>query len=532
MPIVFALVFVTGMFLGAQLISGSSSSAKNNKLFSLGFGKYDKLNDVLNYIHESYVDSVTIDQLTEDAISSLLEKLDPHSTYITAAEFNEANDPLEGSFEGIGVEFRIQRDSITVMNVVPGGPSEGVGVMAGDRIVKVDGKNVAGIKITNNEVMKKLKGKKGTKVKINVFRHGVSKLLEFTITRNVIPTYSLDIAYMLTDKIGYIKLSKFSATTHDEFLTAIEKLKARGMKKLVLDLRDNGGGYLKAAIDIADEFLSTGKLIVYTKGVHKPKETDKATSEGNFESGQLVILINEFSASASEIVAGAIQDNDRGYIIGRRSFGKGLVQQQLNLTDGSAIRLTVARYYTPTGRCIQRPYTGGTEEYYAQFYAQFLDGDSENPDSIKLADSLKFTTPKGKVVYGGGGIMPDIFVPMGKDENSKYFNLLYNKGLFIQYAFEYTDKNRQSIKTTYKDAAGFVKSFTISSSMFEGLIAYAVKNGVKTDANGIAASKEIIKIYLKAFIGRNIFDDEAFYPVIQKEDKTLLKAITVLDTLK
>jgi carboxyl-terminal processing protease len=532
LPIVFALVFVAGMFLGARLISGGSSTTKNNKLFSLGFGKYDKLNDVLNYIQESYVDSVTIDQLTEDAISSLLEKLDPHSTYITAAEFNEANDPLEGSFEGIGVEFRIQRDTITVMNVVPGGPSEGVGVMAGDRIVKVDGKTVAGIKITNNEVMKKLKGKKGTKVKINVKRHGISKLLEFTITRNVIPTYSLDIAYMLTDKIGYIKLSKFSATTHDEFLTAIAKLKDKGMKKLVLDLRDNGGGYLKAAIDIADEFLSTGKLIVYTKGVHKPKETDNATSKGNFENGQLVILINEFSASASEIVAGAIQDNDRGYIIGRRSFGKGLVQQQLNLTDGSAIRLTVARYYTPTGRCIQRPYTGGTEEYYAQFYAQFLDGESENPDSIKLADSLKFTTPKGKVVYGGGGIMPDVYVSMGKDETSKYFNLLYNKGLFVQYAFEYTDKNRQSIKTTYKDAAGFVKNFTVGSSMVEELIAYAVKNGVKTDANGIAASKEIIRTYLKAFIGRNIFDDEAFYPVIQKEDKMLLKAITVLDTLK
>jgi carboxyl-terminal processing protease len=532
LPIVFALVFVAGMFLGARLISGGSSTTKNNKLFSLGFGKYDKLNDVLNYIHESYVDSVSIDQLTEDAISSLLEKLDPHSSYITAAEFNEANDPLEGSFEGIGVEFRIQRDTITVMNVIPGGPSEGVGVMAGDRIVKVDSKNVAGIKITNNEVMKKLKGKKGTQVKINVFRHGVSKLLEFTITRNVIPTYSLDIAYMLTNSIGYIKLSKFSATTHDEFLTAIAKLKAKGMKKLVLDLRDNGGGYLKAAIDIADEFLSTGKLIVYTQGVHKPKETDFATSEGNFENGKLVILINEFSASASEIVAGAIQDNDRGYIIGRRSFGKGLVQQQLNLTDGSAIRLTVARYYTPTGRCIQRSYAGGTEEYYAQFYAQILDGETDNPDSIKLADSLKFTTPKGKVVYGGGGIMPDVYVSMGKDENSKFFNLIYNKGFFIQYAFEYTDKNRQTIKATYKDAAGFVKSFTVSNSMFEELIAYAVKNGVKTDASGIAASKEIIKTYLKAFVGRNIFNDEAFYPVIQKEDKTLLKAISVLDTLK
>jgi carboxyl-terminal processing protease len=531
LPIIFAVVFIAGMFLGARLISGGSSSDAAKSLFSFG-GKYDKLNDVLNYIQKSYVDSVTRQQLVEDAISSLLEKLDPHSVYITAAEFNDANDPLIGSFEGIGVEFRIQRDTITVMNVIPGGPSDSVGVKAGDRIVKVNGKNVAGIKITNSDVMKKLKGKRGTEVTISVFRRGMKKLLSFTITRDVIPTYSIDIAYMLTKEIGYIKISKFSATTHKEFISSLKNLRSKGMIKLVLDLRDNGGGYLQSAIDLADEFLSDGKLIVYTKGVHKPKSVTNATEEGNFESGQLVILINEFSASASEIVAGAIQDNDRGTIIGRRSFGKGLVQEQLMLYDGSAVRLTVARYYTPTGRCIQRSYAGGTEEYYTQFYEQFFDGELENPDSIKFADSLKFKTPKGKIVYGGGGIMPDVFVPLGKNEKIKYFNSLFNKGLMYQFAFDYTDKNRQTIKNKYKNAKEFINGFIVDNAAFNEFIAYTEKSGIKKDEEGIANSNDNIRIYLKAYIGRNLFDDEAFYPVIQKTDYTLNKAINVLDSLK
>lgn len=532
LPIIFALVFIAGMFLGAKLFINGYSSNQGNILFSIGFGKYDKLNDAINYIQKSYVDSISKEQLTEDAISSLLEKLDPHSVYVSAVEFNDANDPLIGNFEGIGVEFRIQRDTITVMNVIAGGPSEGVGVLAGDRIVKVDGKNVAGIKITNNEVMKKLKGKRGTKVKIDVYRRGLKKLLEFTIYRDVIPTYSLDIAYMITNNIGYIKLNKFSATTHDEFINALLKLKAKGMKKLVLDLRYNGGGYLQAAEELADEFLSEGKLIVYTKGTHKPKSMVYATKKGSFEKGHLVILIDEFSASASEIVAGAIQDNDRATIIGRRSFGKGLVQEQVKLYDGSAIRLTVARYYTPTGRCIQRSYTNGTEEYYTQFYEQFLNGELGNPDSSMFADSLKFKTPKGKIVYGGGGIMPDIFVPLGKDENSKYFILLLNKGLILQFAFDYTDKNRQTIKNAYKNAQGFIKNFSVDGALLNELLAFAEKNGIKKDEKEIALSGNNIKVCLKAYIGRNIFDNESYYPVIQQVDKTLKKAIEVLDTLK
>ncbi|MGD0711703.1 MAG: S41 family peptidase [Bacteroidales bacterium] len=531
LPIFFALVFIAGVCLGIKfipIISGNSS----NKIFSFGIGKYDKLNDVLNYIHDSYVDTISRKKLTEEAISSLLDKLDPHSVYISTEEFNDANDPLLGSFEGIGVEFRIQRDSITVMNIVPGGPSEGIGVLAGDRIVKVDGKNVAGIKIKNNEVMKKLKGKKGTKVKIGIFRRGIKNLLEFNITRGVIPTYSLDIAYMLTKNIGYIKLSKFSATTHEEFVNGLQKLKAKGMTKLVLDLRDNGGGYLQAAIDVADEFLDENKLIVYTKGAHRAKTTVNATSEGNFENGQLVILINEFTASASEIVSGAIQDNDRGMIIGRRSFGKGLVQEQLKLYDGSAVRLTVARYYTPTGRCIQRSYKEGTEEYYNQFYEQLLDTASENADTVKLPDSLKFKTPKGKIVYGGGGIKPDVFVPVGKAESSRYFISIFNKGLILQFTFDYTDKNRLTIKNTYKNAQAYIKGFTIDDATFADFMAYAEKNGLKKDDKNIADLSNYIKVYLKAYIGRNIYNDEGFYPVLKETDITLQKAITILDTIK
>ena len=532
LPVIFALIFIAGMFLGARIISGSSSIGLSGSIFPVGAAKYDKFNDVINYIQNSYVDTVSRKQLTDEAISSLLEKLDPHSAYISAAEFNDANDPLIGSFEGIGVEFRVQRDSVTVMNVIPKGPSESIGLMAGDRIVKVDGKNIAGIKISNNDVIKKLKGKRGTKVVVSVFRRGINKLISFTITRDVIPTYSLDIAYMLTNKIGYIRLNKFSATTYQEFDDALKKLKEEGMTKLVLDLRDNGGGYLQAAIDIADEFLSEGKLIVYTKGIHKPKSVEYATNKGNFEKGQLVILVNEFTASASEIVSGAIQDNDRGIIIGRKSFGKGLVQEQVKLSDGSAIRLTIARYYTPTGRCIQRPYSEGTEEYYNQFYEQLIAGESENPDSIKFADSLKFKTPKGKIVYGGGGIMPDVYITVDKDEKSKYFNLLFNKGFIFQFAFDYVDKNRQNLKRMYENSQEYINGFTVTDAILNDLINYSTKNGLKKDENGIKLSGDKIKIYLKANIGRNIFRDDAYYPVIQKVDNTLIKAISVLDTLK
>ena len=532
LPIIFAIIFILGIIFGVRLTQSTSiNTGSANPIIILGGSKFSKLNDVLMYIQKSYVDSVSIDQLTEDAISSLLEKLDPHSVYISAKEFNEANDPLIGSFEGIGVEFRIQKDTITVVNVISGGPSDSVGIKAGDRIVNIDGNKVAGIKISNTDVLKKLKGKKGTKVNVSVFRRGVDKLIEYAIIRDVIPTFSLDFSYMISPEVGYIKLSKFSATSFDEFDIALKKLKSKGLKKLILDLRDNGGGYLQAAIEIADEFLEDEKLIVYTEGVNKAKSTSYATRKGNFEKGSLIILVNEFSASASEIVAGAVQDNDRGIIIGRRSFGKGLVQEQIKLNDGSAIRLTIARYYTPTGRCIQRSYAEGIEEYYTQFYEQILDDTTQNPDNHLLSDTNKYITPKGKIVYGGGGIMPDINIPLSKNERNKYFNTLYNKGLIFQYAFDYADKNRQTIKTNYKNANGFVEKFIVNDVILSDFINYSEKNGVKKELQNLAAASFMIKNQLKAFIGRNIFDDEAYYPIVLKNDSTLIKSTRVLDTL-
>jgi len=530
LPILFAIVFVAGMFLGVKLIRFTPGSGNPFRdFFSFNLNRYDKFNDVINYIEASYVDSVSKEKLTEDAINDLLQGLDPHSYYISAAEFNDVNDPLMGNFEGIGVEFRIIKDTVVVINTVAGGPSEKRGVRAGDRIVKVDGKPFAGIKITNEKVLKTLKGEKGTDVKLSIYRPGVRNLIDFVVTRDVIPTYSVDIAYMVKGNIGYIKLSKFSKTTPQEFDVALTKLKSSGMKKLILDLRGNGGGFLDAAIYLADEFLSKDKLIVYTEGKHRPKKSSYATDEGDFESGNLVILIDEMSASASEIVAGAIQDNDRGTIIGRRSFGKGLVQEQVELLDGSAIRLTVARYHTPTGRCIQKSYKNGIADYDNEFYNRFLDGELLNPDSIHFADSLKFKTPGGKIVYGGGGIMPDVFVPIDSAQNNRFFLLLYNKGIINQFGFDYSDKNRKSLKGLFINKDSFINSFNISPVVFDEFISYAEKNGVKKDPHGIKVSGDEIRTELKASIGRNLFGNEGYYPIINRIDNTFLKAVNVLN---
>jgi carboxyl-terminal processing protease len=522
LPIILAVILSAGILIGLQLNqSGNGFSLIHSK-------KENKLKDIINYVEQNYVDSVTGKDLTEKAITGMLQSLDPHSVYIPASEFHEATDPLLGSFEGIGVEFRIESDTITVVNPVPGGPSEKVGIIAGDRIVTIDGKKVAGIRITNNDVLRKLKGKKGTRVTVGIYRRGVRGLTDYAITRDVIPTYSLDIAYMPAPGIGYIRLNNFSATTHDEFHKALEKLNSQGMKKLILDLRGNGGGYLKAAIDVADEFLPAGKLIVYTEGKHHPREYAYATSDGLFEMGDLVVLIDELSASASEIVAGAIQDNDRGEIIGRRSFGKGLVQEELDFKDGSAVRLTVARYYTPTGRCIQKPYKNGTEEYYNQYYHHLLETENGNPDTTKMPDSLKFKTPKGKVVYGGGGIMPDIYVPVEKDDELKYYTTLVNKGLIYQFAFDYTDAHRKELKrfTTFDS---FNKSFQVTDAIYRDFLAYAGGKGVAREGKDLAASDARIKVIMKAYIGRNVLDNPGFYPLLNSVDPTFLESMRYLE---
>ncbi len=522
LPIAFALVLIAGIWIGSNLSSGGVQSTG---VLQLGNKSYNKVSDILDFIIKDYVDTVNFSKLEDDAIESLLKELDPHSMYISKDEFNSVNDPLLGSFEGIGISFRIEKDTITVISPIPGGPSEKVGLMAGDRIVKVDDSLIAGIGITNPGAMRLLKGKKGTKVKVTNYRRGVPELIDFTITRDVIPTYSVDVAYMYNDKIGYIKLNKFSATTYEEFVEAAGNLVEEGMEKLILDLRGNPGGLMQAAIEISDEFLPDGKLIVYTDGKSRPKRHAFATDDGDLENLDVVVLIDENSASSSEIVAGALQDNDKGLIIGRRSFGKGLVQEQVTLPDGSAVRLTTARYYTPTGRSIQRPYDkGDAESYYMEYYHRYVNGELTNVDSIDFNDSLKFYTPKGKVVYGGGGIMPDIFVPLVTDSIHTYYNLLANKGLIYQFAFDYTDRNRPWLNN-FEDFETFNSTFKMDNNTFNELVKYASEKGIKETEEVINISKDKISTLFKAFVGRNVLDEEGFYPIYHKIDTTFNRAV-------
>ncbi len=517
LPLLYAALIAAGFILG--MVLSRYSGGLLPALQKQGTGKVD---EVIRYIDQNYVDTVKEAALEEKAIVGMLEQLDPHSVYIPEREFHAANDPLLGSFEGIGVQFRIENDTITVIIPVSGGPSEKVGIRAGDRIVRINDSLVAGVKITNDNVMRKLKGPKGTEVKVSVFRRGTPGLIDFNIIRDVIPTYSLDIAYMVDASTGYIRLNNFSATTHEEFHNALSDLLDKGMKKLILDLQGNTGGYLQAAADVANEFLQKGTLIVYTEGVHHPREYFYANDGGLFREGELVVLIDEYSASASEIVAGAVQDNDRGTIIGRRSFGKGLVQEQINFRDGSALRLTVARYHTPTGRCIQKPYGSGDKDYY-EYYHRAVNGEGSSPDSVKFADSLKYRTPKGKIVYGGGGIYPDVLVPLEKNEKLNYYFSLINKGLIYRYAFEYTDRHRAELNR-FDTYSAFDKGFAVTGPMMDELFAFAAKNGVNREAGDQSLSDRNICIMLKAYIGRNVLDNAGFYPYLNAVDPTFLKA--------
>ncbi|MDZ7742676.1 MAG: S41 family peptidase [Bacteroidota bacterium] len=521
LPIVFALLLALGIYIGMKL-QAVNSFEKN--VFTFNTPRYDKLSDIINYIDQDYVDSVDKEELVENSIVEILEELDPHSQYIPAQDFHTVNDPLQGNFEGIGIQFRIVKDSITVIHPIPGGPSEKVGLKAGDRIVKIEDTLVAGVSITNLVAMRKLKGKRGTQVNVDVFRRNHDELLDFTITRDVIPTYSLDVAYMVDENTGYIKLNKFSATTYEEFSEALDDLLAEGMQQLILDLRGNVGGYLTAAVKIADEFLEENKLIVYTEGNSRPRNFAYATGRGRFENRDLVVLIDEGSASASEILAGAVQDNDRGTIIGRRSFGKGLVQEQLSFPDGSAMRLTVARYYTPTGRCIQKPYDDGIEDYYHESVERFMNGEMTNPDSIHFADSLKYITPAGKVVYGGGGIMPDIYVPLEKDSMLVFYNKLLRRGLLYQFAFDYTDVHRDEFKEfdSYRD---FNNKFEVSNKLFREFLAYAEDKKVKGSPEEIAFTQAKVKTLLKAYFSQNLFSDKGFYPVYHQIDDVFSRAV-------
>ncbi|HAJ99458.1 MAG TPA: peptidase S41 [Bacteroidales bacterium] len=525
LPLILALVLVIGFLLGVKLSSNNRASV--TRFLSPSHGQNELLNHLINYISISYVDSIDQQQLVEETIHALLRNLDPHSTFIPARDFQAMNDPLMGSFEGIGIEFNMILDTVVVINPIAGGPSQKAGLMPGDRIVKVGDENIAGVELPTNDVVRRLRGEKGTEITVKVLRRGVADLLPFTIVRDVIPQYSLDIAYMVDENIGYIRLNKFSATTHQEFVTAMRQLQEEGMKQLILDLRGNGGGVMDASIALADEFLSAQKLIVYTEGFNRQRQEVYSRRGGGFETQPLVILIDEWSASASEIVAGAVQDHDRGIIIGRRSFGKGLVQEQVNLADGSALRLTVARYHTPSGRSIQRPYQQGEEQYYFDLMQRMM-GDAENPPQPEeLGDTIQFRTSAGRIVFGGGGITPDIVVPMQSGEQFVFFNQAANKGLINRFAFNYSDRNRAALMR-FANADAFVTNFTISQGILNDFLGFARAEGLSIPSQVHPESLALIRQNLKALIGRNIFGAEAFFPVLLQRDQTFTKAVDVL----
>ena len=527
-PIIMSLVLLLGFFLGTNLRRPHPGDS-SQPFFSVGVERNDKLDHVINYILESYVDPVSRDELTDDAVRSLVKNLDPHSSYIPAAEFRRMNDPLMGSFEGIGIEFNMINDTLVVINPIAGGPSEEAGIMPGDRIVQVEETPIAGVSKATDEVVDMLMGEKGTTVDIKVKRAGLPELLSFSLTRDEIPSYSLDIAYMVDERTGYIRLNKFSATTYQEFIGGMDELREQGMEQMILDLRGNGGGFLEAAIEVADELLKPDELIVYTDGRSRPRNYARSAREGRFETQPLVVLIDEWSASASEIIAGAVQDNDRGLVAGRRSFGKGLVQEQIQMRDGSALRLTVARYYTPTGRSIQKPYDEGEEAYFAEFIQRYQNGEMMSPDSIHFDDSLRFETPAGRTVYGGGGIMPDIFVPLGGDNDLGFFNRVFNRGHIYTFAFDYADRNRATIES-HDSAEGFVRDFRITDDVYRDFLQYAGDQGTSIPDEVSQEARTQIETNLKAYIGRNIFGPEAFYPVLHSTDRAFLKALEALES--
>ncbi len=489
-----------------------------------------KVDHALEIIKYYYVDTVNDKRLMEEALKAMIQELDPHSVYIPVDELREMNEPLVGKFEGIGIQFNIHEDTIMITQTIVGGPSEKLGLRAGDRIVRIDGENVAGIKITNNDVLKKLRGDKGTKVKVGIYRRGLEDLIDYTIVRDQIPLFSVDASYMVRPEIGYIKISRFADGTVEEFRKALADLKGKGMSSLILDLQGNGGGYLNRAVEMADEFLTEGKKIVFTRGRTNPDEDFVSSTRGGWEKGNVAVLIDESSASASEIVSGAIQDWDRGLIIGRRSFGKGLVQKPFQLPDGSMIRLTVAHYYTPSGRDIQKPYEMGQEdEYVMDFSNRYKHGELFNADSVKFSDTTKYYTNAKRLVRGGGGIMPDIFVPMDTSFGSQYYSDLLRKSVFNDFALTFVDNNRNQLKAEYPDIISFRQKFTEEGKVFNDFLALAEKQGVKMDSAGFATSERLIRLQVKALIARNLWDTDAYFEVINELNGALNKAIEAVE---
>lgn len=506
--------------ISAQYSRSNSASRQQQKLLM-----------VENIVNNLYVDNVDEEKIVENAVRGILENLDPHSSYSTKEETTSSQETMQGSFSGIGIQFNMQKDTLYVVQTIAGGPSEKVGILPGDRFIAVDDSIIAGRKLKNTDIMKRLRGPKGTKVNIKVKRGSNAELLEFRITRDDIPLNSIDAVYMADGKTGYIRLSRFAATSYKEFKDAITKLKKQGMQQLILDLTDNGGGYMQIAAQIANEMLNRGNLIVYTQGRKSPRQNLNADGSGTFRTQKVVVMINQFSASASEILSGAIQDWDRGVVVGRRSFGKGLVQREFLLPDSSSFRLTIARYYTPSRRNIQKPYVkGDREDYDKDIIDRYNHGELQSADSIHFADSLKHTTLRlHRTVYGGGGIMPDVFVPLDTTQYTDYHRRLVAKGIIPQFALRYVDKNRADLKAQYPDAQKFIKEFTVTDEMLNNLVDTGKAEKVDFDKSQFAKSKEMLRTFVKAAIANDLFSTGAYFQIVNEQNDIYKEALSIIN---
>ena len=530
LPTITVFSVALGIILGIALSQKANAQriTYQNGQWSIEQSKVDRL---LQLMETAYVDELNIDSITDEVMSELVQKLDPHSAYIPKEDLEMVNSELAGSFSGIGVQFTIQQDTVRIVAVIPGGPSEGVGVLAGDKLVTVDDSLFVGKKINNEKVMRTLRGEKGTQVKLGIVRAGAKDMLYYNVTRGDIPVTSVDAKFIIEShgkKIGFVRVNKFGETTYREFISALAELNAKGATSYIIDLRENSGGYMEQAIRMANEFLRRGDLIVYSEGKAYPRYEAKADGSGRFKEVPLVVLIDNFSASASEIFAGAMQDNDRATIVGRRSFGKGLVQQQMMFDDGSAVRLTVARYYTPSGRCIQKPYTlGDQNEYQHELMERFEHGEFYSADSIHFADTTIYRTKGGRIVHGGGGIMPDEFVGRDTTLNTPWYNVCVNLAYTYQFAYQYTDQNRRKLNQ-YKDWKS-LERYLLSQDILTQFVAFAQEKGVEPNQAEIAKSKPLMVRLLNAYIVRNILGDEGFFPLFERDDEITKKAIEVLN---
>ncbi len=532
LPLLLSVALAVGMLLGLYFGRSGSETMLRGMLRQMAVPD-NKLTRTISLIENRYVDSLSMDTLAEHLLPRLMKELDPHSVYLPASTMSRVNEPLEGEFDGIGVIFNMATDTVVVLNVIPHGPSAEVGVRPGDRIMKINDTLVAGQKIDQERIVSRLRGRRGTKVKLSLLRRDISGLVDVEVTRGVIPIKSVEAAYCISPDLGYVKLGQFARTSFVEFHTAVARLKAQGVNKLIFDLRGNTGGFLDQAILIANEFLHKGQLIVYTEDRNHQQMREFANGEGLLQEMDVVVLIDENSASSSEILAGALQDNDRGTIIGRRSFGKGLVQTQVEFGDGSALRLTTARYFTPTGRCIQKPYTMGDEEgYEMEMVDRIRNNELYSIDSVHFADSLKKVTPKGKVVYGGGGIMPDVFIPIDTTDVTRYFIEVVGRNILYRYTMDYADRHRAQLDSV-KTLGGLDSLFAADKGMFDDFVRYAARKGVAPRRRDIERSKPLMEAQLKAFIGRNtILEDNAFFANIRPVDNVVMRAVEILNTEK